>query len=123
MDHQRYQIHELNPLTYLVIDLADKAPYMIHATAIKNGLLNAEVTISAVTCDPISVHYVIFNKELLSFQHYAAGQEHTIATLKRMLTYIQQGTIELRDPVELLAIYGGTLHNEPVSWPSFNQGH
>lgn len=118
---ERYVIDNLNIRTYTIRDLLTDTIHLLLIDPISGPHVNVQMTIAEVTGSwGKGKHtYVEFAKETFSFKCFAADWEQVQNQVTSIFWYLRSH-VDVANPVELAAMYGGDLHGELLVWPQPN---
>ncbi len=118
---ERYVINNLNIRTYTIRDLLTDTVHLLLIDPISGPHVNVQMTIAEVgSCSTSGDHtYVEFLREIHSFKWFAADWSQVQQVVSSIFWYLHSH-VDISNPVELAAMYGGNLHGEPAVWPSLN---
>lgn len=112
--NQRYKFSAIDTKTYMIVD-SQGPPHLLMINHALSQFTNIGISIAELGTAS-SDAYVEFVKEVVGFSWFCADWTQVVATTTSVLQALNKG-MDVSNPVELAAMYGGHLNNETLNLP------
>lgn len=117
----RYVVSAIDIRTYTILDTKDTSAHLLMINPIVRNYENVQIVIAQVAQgeNSGSCSYVEFIQEAYSFTWFASDWDQVISVVSYILRALNSG-IEISNPAEIAAQFGGKLQGNVVQWPKPN---